>query len=228
MKNLYIEIGIGPKLLNVSTINYGATNTPAILDDESFYFDKFEGYKIQVLEDGYHISFDEEQYQAYLAEIKKQEAIEEGNKKAEELADKAVLDNASDIDAYTMRYLYDEWAPLTKYEVKDRKRYGDNLYKCKQAHTSEEGPDRTPDKLPALWDVVNGDPSKGTKENPIPIPESFSSMVYTYGNYYLEDSTLYLCKRGGVPDPESMYGQEISLAFKPSALIGQYFEVVEE
>lgn len=43
--------------------------------------------------------------------------------------------------------------------------------------------------------------------------------------YYIENELVYLCKRGGVLNPESMYGQKEKLYFKPSALIGQYFEI---
>lgn len=34
-------------------------------------------------------------------------------------------------------------------------------------------------------------------------------------------------QRGGVENPEEMYGQKETLYFAPSALVGQYFEAVE-
>ncbi len=47
-------------------------------------------------------------------------------------------------------------------------------------------------------------------------------MVYVKGKYYLEDDKKYLMNRQGMED-----GEEISLTFKPSQLIGQYFKLVE-
>lgn len=37
-----------------------------------------------------------------------------------------------------------------------------------------------------------------------------------------------MCKRGGVDNPEGMYGQKEKLFFPPSAMVGQYFEVATE
>ena len=232
MTKVYVETSESTGgVLNISTQPMGSIYQEVILKDPAINFDKLPGYEVVFTNGEYCLVFNQDKYDAYIAEQKKEEAIKEGDSLMEELTNKSILDNATDEEAYVMRYKYEEWKPKTKYEVNDRRRYGDNLYKCKQAHTSEEGPnrtlDRTPDKLPALWDIVNGDPSKGTKENPIVIPEPFSSMVYTYGLYYLENNILYQCERGGIPDPESMYGQEISLVYKPSQLVGHYFKVVE-
>ena len=80
----------------------------------------------------------------------------------------------------------------------------------------------TPDLIPALWDIINGDSEKGTIGNPIIIPEVVSSMEYEYGKYYLEDGVLYLMNREGMKE-----GDKISLTFKPSQLVGHYFKVVE-
>lgn len=51
--------------------------------------------------------------------------------------------------------------------------------------------------------------------------------INLYGKYYVEDEVIYICKRGGVENPEEIYGQKVTLQYLPSALIGQYFEVVE-
>lgn len=170
------------------------------------------------------VTFDEE---AYNKEQNQNEAI-----KAQETMLKTMMLKSSramflselpDEDAYTMRYLYDEWQPKIKYLVGDRRRYGDNLYKCKQEHTSEKGPNRTPDYLPALWDLIApNDPTLGTKDNPIIIPEPFSSMEYIKGKYYSENDVVYLMNRPGMED-----GETITLTNKPSQLVGHYFKVVE-
>lgn len=49
--------------------------------------------------------------------------------------------------------LFPTWKSNTAYEVGDRIRYNDKLYKCVQAHTSQE--DWTPDKVPALFVEVS-------------------------------------------------------------------------
>ena len=62
----------------------------------------------------------------------------------------AQLDDAAALDAMA---IYPAWEIGTAYAVNDRKRYGANLYKCVQAHTSQA--DWTPDAVPALWVKVS-------------------------------------------------------------------------
>ena len=58
----------------------------------------------------------------------------------------------SDEDALEAVELFPAWKDATAYALDDRIRYGDKLYKCVQAHTSQA--DWTPDKTPALWTEV--------------------------------------------------------------------------
>lgn len=48
--------------------------------------------------------------------------------------------------------LFVNWATGTAYVLGDRVKFNDTLYKCVQAHTSQD--DWTPDITPALWVVV--------------------------------------------------------------------------
>ena len=48
--------------------------------------------------------------------------------------------------------LFVNWSEGIAYEVGDRVKFGDTLYKCVQAHTSQS--DWTPDLTPALWTRV--------------------------------------------------------------------------
>lgn len=48
--------------------------------------------------------------------------------------------------------LFVNWSEGIAYEVGDRVKFGDTLYKCVQAHTSQS--DWTPDVVPALWTRV--------------------------------------------------------------------------
>ena len=45
--------------------------------------------------------------------------------------------------------LFEAWHPDTDYAVDDRRRYGDYLYKCLQAHTSQTA--WNPADAPSLW-----------------------------------------------------------------------------
>ena len=57
-----------------------------------------------------------------------------------------------DTDALTAVELFEPWRPDTSYTADQRLRYGDKLYRCVQAHTSQT--DWTPDATPALWTEV--------------------------------------------------------------------------
>lgn len=61
----------------------------------------------------------------------------------------------SDEDALTVRELFPLWESQISYNIGDRIRYGELLYKCVQAHTSQSG--WTPDMTPALWARVSID-----------------------------------------------------------------------
>ena len=62
----------------------------------------------------------------------------------------AQLDDAAALDAMA---IYPAWEIGAAYATNDRRRYGVNLYKCVQAHTSQA--DWTPDATPALWVKVS-------------------------------------------------------------------------
>lgn len=57
-----------------------------------------------------------------------------------------------DEDALDAVELFPVWVVGADYTVDARVRYGDKLYRCEQAHTSQA--DWTPDKTPALWTEV--------------------------------------------------------------------------
>ena len=55
----------------------------------------------------------------------------------------------SDADAFGGKELFDFWTVDTAYAVGDRRRYGEELYKCLTAHTSQST--WTPPDSPSLW-----------------------------------------------------------------------------
>lgn len=61
----------------------------------------------------------------------------------------------NDEDALTGIELFPAWKSGHAYATDERIRYGEKLYRCVQAHTSQE--DWTPDATPALWVLVSLD-----------------------------------------------------------------------
>lgn len=226
---VYVDVSNNSSpVLNISLERLRNSYIRAILNDPIVDLSKINGYFLTYKkeENEYYVAFDQKKYDEYLKQKEQEENINKGNALLENIQEDLALKHATDEEAYIMRYLYDLWKADTKYEIGDRRLYKDTLYKCKQAHTSQA--QHTPDIVPALWDIINGDSKQGTIDNPIVVPEVMSSMEYEYGKYYLEGNKVYLCKRGGVPNPESMYGQKVSLTFKPSQLVGHYFELVNK
>lgn len=97
--------------------------------------------------------------------------------------------------AATVTYLFKLWKAVDEndnaihYEVKDRRRYNEVVYECRQAHDALAH--QTPDIAPALWlrlDVEHA----GTMEDPIPYA---TGMEIFNGKYYVENNVLYLCNR---------------------------------
>ncbi len=67
------------------------------------------------------------------------------------MLEKAVV-SLSDADALVAVKLFPAWAVGVEYEADFRVRYGDILYRCVQAHTSQSGWE--PPATPALWTEV--------------------------------------------------------------------------
>lgn len=68
-----------------------------------------------------------------------------------------VLDILTDEQAVVVQDAFPVWKPDTGYSAGDRRRYDGVLYKCLQAHTSQE--DHTPDVAASLWArMLNPDP----------------------------------------------------------------------
>lgn len=122
-----------------------------------------------------------------------------------------------DEQAASVPTLYPAWKAGEAVAVDDRRYYQTDgkLYKCRQAHTTQEG--QTPDITPALWAVIDVSHA-GTADDPIPASRG---MDYIYGKYYLDpaDGKTYLCKRTGEAE-----GGVVNLQYLPHEMIGQYFE----
>lgn len=112
----------------------------------------------------------------------------------------------NDADAVNAVELFPKWKPDTDYIVDVRVQYLDVLYKCRQAHTSQDI--YPPDMIPALWTAVSVE--EGTIDQPI---TAVRGMEYETDKYYFdpEDNHTYLCTRSGV------------LQYLPHELVGHYF-----
>ena len=129
----------------------------------------------------------------------------------------AAATSLPDSDAAKAVELFPAWAYPVSYIVGNRVSDGGKLYKCQQAHTSQEG--WKPSATPALWVVIDVTHA-GTQDDPIPASRG---MEYEYGKYYLdsEDGKTYKCERIG-----EAAGGKIVLQYLPHELTGQYFTEV--
>ena len=149
---------VSKNILSISSFYSPESDMKVILDEDNVDFTKMYAYFVYTGEDGQpHLRFDEDKYNDILKEQERQEQIVKGEQLKQELQERAILDYASDEDAYTMRYLYPEWLGngLT-YKTNDRLMYNDKFYKVLQDHTSQS--DWTPDTASSLY-VEIADPS---------------------------------------------------------------------
>ena len=106
--------------------------------------------------------------------------------KLRELMHKAAV-SLGDEDAIEAVELFPTWKSGTSYATDERIRYGEKLYRCVQAHTSQA--DWTPDATPALWTEV-------AKPGEIPVwkQPTGAQDAYNKGDkvwYPAKDTTVY-------------------------------------
>lgn len=152
MTNVYIKVGMDfNDILLISSGWTSETQTQVVLDGDTVDFSKLKGYVAYAGDDGEnHLKFDQDKYDSYLEEVRKQEAMEEGQKMQAELQQSSVLSYATDNQAFIMRYLYPEWSgESVSYKKNDRFMYHDKFYKVLQNHTSQA--DWIPDTASSLY-----------------------------------------------------------------------------
>lgn len=100
-----------------------------------------------------------------------------------------------DVDALEAVELFPAWAAGVAYRADFRFRYGDKLYRVRQAHTSQaEWP---PDASPALYAEVAKPGQGDSPDNPIHYD---NNMELVEGKYYEQGGTVYVCFRStGAP-----------------------------
>lgn len=118
-----------------------------------------------------------------------------------------------DVEAVKIPLCFDPWVVGKSYKVGDRVEHGGKLWKCRQAHTSQENWKPSIDTA-SLWEVINVE-NAGTLEDPIPYDQTMT--VYN-GKYYLEEGIIYKCIHDS--------GQPLYATC--ASLVGNYFEVAEQ
>ena len=122
------------------------------------------------------------------------------------------LAELDDTQAAKLPLCYDAWTTGKAYKVGDRVECVGKLWKCRQAHTSQENW-KPSLKTASLWEVINVE-NAGTLEDPTPYDQTMT--VYN-GKYYLEEGIIYKCVRDS--------GQPLYATC--ASLVGNYFEVAE-
>ena len=97
-----------------------------------------------------------------------------------------------DNTALRMVAYYPEWEADTDYPARYKAQRNGKLWRCRQAHTSQEGWE--PENVPALWEELC-ETHDGSRYDPIPYE---GSMALVSGKYYSQDGVVYLCSRDTV------------------------------
>ena len=97
-----------------------------------------------------------------------------------------------DQTALRMVEFYPEWVAGVAYSAGYKVQRNGKLWRCRQAHTSQEGWE--PENVPALWEEIC-ETHDGTLADPIPYE---GSMALVSGKYYIQDGVTYLCNRDTV------------------------------
>lgn len=100
--------------------------------------------------------------------------------------------NTLEVDDQTacrMKAFYPAWAAGVSYAAGYKVQNNGRLFRCLQAHTSQEGWE--PENVPALWEEIC-ETHDGSLYDPIPYD---GNMALENGKYYSQDGVTYLCSR---------------------------------
>lgn len=115
--------------------------------------------------------------------------------------------NLPDEDALEAVELFPAWAADNTYAADERIRYGDKLYRCVQAHTSQA--DWTPDVTPALWAEV-----AKPGEIPVWVQPTGAQDAYRIGDkvhYPDKEDPVYICVTDYNVFPPDVSGWELEV-----------------
>lgn len=203
----YLEVEKNGK---INRLSYGNSKGYVEVDLE----DDFDEMKIfdYKYEDGKLVELTPEEKEEFYHTQEAEKTMQEASLQAmmEASARTSFLVELPDEKAAMIPLCYDAWKTDTAYKVGDRVLCDGKLWKCHQAHTSQENW-KPSMKTVSLWEVINVE-NAGTLDDPIPYDQTMT--VYN-GKYYLEEGIIYKCIR----DP----GQPLYATC--ASLVGNYFEV---
>lgn len=178
------------------------------VDDDFNVMDVFN-YKVV---DGKLVELTPEEKEEFYPTQKKEKSEQEATLKQMMFASAkaSFLIELPDTDAAKLTLCYDSWETDKAYKVGDRVECDGKLWKCRQAHTSQENW-KPSINTASLWEVINVE-NAGTLDDPIPYDQTMT--VYN-GKYYLEEGIIYKCIHDS--------GQPLYATC--ASLLGNYFEV---
>lgn len=197
------------KILSVESFKF--SNCIEVEVDDDFNVMDIFNYKVQ---DGELVELTPEEKEEFYPTIdgEKSKQEEQLNQMMFASARASFLAELDDTEASKIPLCYDPWTTDKAYKVGDRVECDGKLWKCRQAHTSQENW-KPSIETASLWEVINVE-NAGTLDDPIPYDQTMT--VYN-GKYYLEDGIIYKCIRDS--------GQPLYATC--ASLVGNYFEVAE-
>ncbi len=200
------EAGTG-KIISTDSIKL-STNTGIVVDDG---FDEMTIFNYKVV-DGELVELTAEEKEEFNPTHKDEKAEQEATLKQMMFASAraSFLVELDDTEAAKLPLCYYPWTTDKAYKVGDRVLCDGKLWKCRQAHTSQENW-KPSINTASLWEVIDVEHA-GTLEDPIPYDQTMT--VYN-GKYYLEEGIIYKC----ISDS----GQPLYATC--ASLVGNYFEV---
>ena len=117
--------------------------------------------------------------------------------------------NTLDVDDQTavrMTEFYPEWAIGQAYTAGYKVQYGGKLWRCIQAHTSQDSWAPSTDTA-SLWERID-ETHTGDQYDPIPYE---GNMALTAGLYYTQNGVTYLCTRDTINPVYNALGELVGL-----------------
>ena len=166
---------------------------------------------------GKYIDLDADEIAAMQAEATSAEAQERHRPLTESEVSRIIIRqqiNTLDVDDQTavrMTEFYPAWESGQAYTAGYKVQYGGKLWRCIQAHTSQDSWAPSTDTA-SLWERIDEE-HDGTLYDPIPYD---GNMALTAGLYYIQNGVTYLCNRDTI---NPVYNALVDL-------VGVYVEVV--
>ena len=145
---------------------------------------------------GKYIELTTEEITAMQAELAKAEVYERTRPLTESEVTRLLIAqqiNTLDVDdntALRMLEFYPAWTAGQAYTETYKVQYSGKLWRCRQAHTSQDGQEPSIDTA-SLWEEVC-ESHDGTQADPIPYD---GNMALKEGMYYVQDDVIYRCTR---------------------------------